>query len=439
MGVTLTSPICLVGAGTLVEVQSCSTMPAGAGKPGRMAGLQHWVSGQPLNGFADMQAQLDALRERQMYRQRRLLDGAQGREVVVRGRRLLNFCSNDYLGLAADPRVRDACKAAIDQWGVGSGASHLVCGHMTVHHELEDALADFTCRPRALLFSSGYAANVGVINALTGPGDHVFEDRLNHASLLDGGWLSRSQFHWFRHRDGAHLAGKLAAAQGGCKLVVTDGTFSMDGDLCDLASLVPVAQDHAAWLMVDDAHGFGVHGPGGCGVVDPANTGIAEVPVLVGTLGKAFGTAGAFVAGAESLIEMLIQRARNYIYTTALPPAVAAATLTSLDIAIREQWRRERLAALVARFRTGAAELGLELMPSSTPIQPIVLGEPGHAVAASAILEERGLLVGAIRPPTVPKGTSRLRVTFTATHRAEDVEQLLAGLEAALVNLEPGH
>lgn len=381
-----------------------------------------------------MQAQLDELREQQMYRRRRVLDAAQGREVQVGGRRLLNFCSNDYLGLAADGRVRAAFKAGIDRWGAGSGASHLVCGHMAVHHELEDALAEFTQRPRALLFSSGYAANVGVINALTGSGDHVFEDRLNHASLLDGGWLSRAQFHWFRHRDAAHLGGKLAAAEGGRKLVVTDGTFSMDGDLCGLSELVPVAIEHDAWLMVDDAHGFGVHGKHGCGVVDPDRFGTAEVPVLIGTLGKAFGTAGAFVAGEEALIETLIQRARNYIYTTALPPAVAAATRTSLQIAIKEEWRREHLAELVTRFRAGASELGLTLMESATPIQPIVLGEPGHAVAASTALEDRGLLVGAIRPPTVPKGTSRLRVTFTATHTEEDVDRLLSGLATALGN-----
>lgn len=387
-----------------------------------------------MTSFDDMQAQLDTLREQQMYRRRRMLEAGQGREVQLGGRRLLNFCSNDYLGLAADERVRAAFKAGIDRWGAGSGASHLVCGHMSVHHELEDALAEFTQRPRALLFSSGYAANVGVINALTGLGDHVFEDRLNHASLLDGGWLSRAQFNWFRHRDTAHLAGKLAAAEGGRKLVVTDGTFSMDGDLCDLSALVPVAAGHGAWLMVDDAHGFGVHGKRGCGVVDPDRFGTADVPVLIGTLGKAFGTAGAFVAGEDVLIETLIQRARNYIYTTALPPAVAAATLTSLQVAIKEEWRREHLAALVARFRAGAGELGLTLMASTTPIQPIVLGEPGQAVAASAALEERGLLVGAIRPPTVPKGTSRLRVTFAATHTEDDVDRLLSGLAIALGN-----
>jgi 8-amino-7-oxononanoate synthase len=385
-----------------------------------------------LAGFDDMQARLDAAREASLYRQRRVLDSEQGREVQAGGRRLLNFCSNDYLGLAADARVRAAFKAGIDRWGTGSGASHLVCGHMRVHHELEEALAAYTRRPRALLFSSGYAANVGTINALTSTGDHVFEDRLNHASLLDGGWLSRASFHWFRHRDAAHLAGKLSAAEDGRKLVVTDGTFSMDGELCHLDELVPLAARHSAWLMVDDAHGLGVHGAGGCGVVDPERWNTRDVPVLVGTLGKAFGTAGAFVAGDEALIETLIQRARNYVYTTALPPAIAAATLASLQIVMQEDWRREHLDSLVGRFRTGARSLGLALADSATPIQPIVLGDPGAAVAVSAALEARGMLVGAIRPPTVPKGTSRLRVTFTATHTDEDVDRLLSGLAAVM-------
>jgi 8-amino-7-oxononanoate synthase len=382
-----------------------------------------------MAGFDDMPVQLDTLRRDQLYRRRRVLETAQAREVVADGRRLLNFCSNDYLGLADDARVRDAFKAGADRWGVGSGASHLVCGHAAVHHELEEALADFVHRPRALLFSSGYAANVGVINALTGAGDHVFEDRLNHASLLDGGWLSRAQFHWFRHRDIEQLQRRLAAVDGHRKLVVTDGTFSMDGDLCDVAELVNTTARHSAWLMVDDAHGLGVHGPGGCGVVDPAIHGPTDVPVLVGTLGKAFGTAGAFVAGEDVLIETLVQRARNYIYTTALPPAVAAATLASLAIVREESWRRERLAELVVRFRTRATELGLTLMDSPTPIQPIVLGAPAQALAASEVLEERGVLVGAIRPPTVPKGTSRLRVTFNAMHTDDDLDRLLTGLE----------
>lgn len=383
-----------------------------------------------MAAFDDLDTTLGALAKRRLYRRRRVVESAPGREIVVNGLTLLNFCSNDYLGLAADPRVRAAFHAGVDRWGAGAGASHLVSGHTVAHHELEEALADFAGRPRALLFGSGYAANVGTINALLGPGDHVFEDRLNHASLLDGGWLSRATFNWFTHADPADLEVRLAACADSPrrKLIVSDGTFSMDGDICPLPELVAAAGRHKAWLMIDDAHGCGVHGAGGCGVVDPAAHGTGAVPVLVGTLGKAFGTAGAFVAGEEALIETLIQRARNYIYTTALPPAVAVATLASLRIAREEQWRRDRLSQLVAQFRAGAATLGLQLMPSATPIQPVIVGESAAALALSAKLEERGILVPAIRPPTVPAGTARLRVTFSALHEPADVERLLEAL-----------
>jgi len=387
-----------------------------------------------LAAFEDLTTTLAALGKRQLYRRRRVVASAPGREVQVNGRTLLNFCSNDYLGLAADPRVSAALKAGVDLWGAGAGASHLVSGHTSAHEELEEALADFTGRPRALLFGSGYAANVGTINALLGPGDHVFEDRLNHASLLDGGWLSRAAFNWFAHADADDLEARLADCAGSArrKLVVSDGTFSMDGDLCPLPGLVAAAARHGAWLMIDDAHGCGVHGRGGCGVVDPAAHGIVDVPVLVGTLGKAFGTAGAFVAGSEALVETLIQRSRNYIYTTALPSAVAVATLASLRIARAEEWRRERLRELVARFRAGAAGLGLTLLPSGTPIQAVVLGGSADALELSAALEARGLLVPAIRPPTVPPGTARLRVTFSALHEPADVDRLLEGLQEGL-------
>ncbi len=383
-----------------------------------------------MAAFDDLKTTLGALQKRQLYRHRRIVESAPGREIVVNGRTLLNFCSNDYLGLAAEQRVCAAFRAGVDRWGAGAGASHLVSGHTAAHHELEEALADFTGRPRALLFGSGYAANVGTINALVGPGDHVFEDRLNHASLLDGGWLSRATFTWFNHADAADLETRLVASADSPrrKLIVSDGTFSMDGDLCPLPALTAAAQRHEAWLMIDDAHGFGVHGRDGCGVVDPATHGIRDVPVLVGTLGKAFGTAGAFVAGDEVLIETLIQRARNYIYTTALPPAVAVATLESLRIARAEAWRRERLQELIARVRAGATELGLHLHPSTTPIQPVLVGESAAALALSATLESRGILVAAIRPPTVPAGTARLRVTFSALHEPADVDRLLAAL-----------
>ncbi|MCY3623590.1 MAG: 8-amino-7-oxononanoate synthase [Gammaproteobacteria bacterium] len=366
-----------------------------------------------------------------MYRTRRSLEGPQGREVVVDGRRLLNFCSNDYLGLAGDPRIAAAFKRGIDRWGTGAGASHLICGHTAAHEELEEAIAAFAGRPRALLYGSGYAANVGVINALLSVGDFVFEDRLNHASLLDGGWISRATFSWFEHRDAADLDGKLAAVRHAPtrKLIVSDGTFSMDGDPCRLDQLVPLARQHGAWTMIDDAHGMGVHGANGVGLVDPERYSTADVPVLVGTLGKAFGTAGAFVAGEEPLIESLIQRSRNYVFTTAMPSALAVATLESLAVAQAEPERRDQLAALIARFRSGTRELGLKLMPSTSPIQPVVVGDPARALALSRVLEERGFLIGAIRPPTVPEGTSRLRITLTAAHQASDVDRLLESLD----------
>ncbi len=381
----------------------------------------------------DIAEQLADLRRRDLYRQRRIVDGPQGREVAVDGRRLLNFCSNDYLGLAADPRLAEAMQAAVRRWGVGAGASHLVCGHTRAHHELEEALADFTGRPRALMFSSGYAANLGAIAALVGPGDLVLEDRLNHASLLDGGLLARARFERFRHADLGHLATKLADAPAdGRTLVVSDGTFSMDGDRCLLPGLVQVARGHGASVMIDDAHGLGVHGRGGRGLVDAAEFTTDDVAVLVGTFGKAFGTAGAFVAGEADLVDLMIQRARTYIYTTAMPAALAATTLASLRLVEAESWRREALAARVAQFRAGATRLGLALAASQSPIQPLIVGDAARALALSAALEARGLWVTAIRPPTVPPGTARLRVTLSAIHQPGDVERLLEALDAAL-------
>ena len=284
---------------------------------------------------------------------------------------------------------------------------------------------------RALLFSSGYAANLGVINALLSVGDRVFEDRLNHASLLDGGWISRADFHWFEHRDLIDLRARLAGCDGEDRrtLIVSDGTFSMDGDFCPLTELVPLARENAAWVMVDDAHGFGVHGRQGRGLVDPEAFTTDDVPILMATLGKALGTFGAFVAGDETLIELLIQRARNYIFTTAMPAAVAAATLKSLEIVAEEQWRRDHLRDLVQRFRAGASGIGLELLSSDSPIQPVVIGDPGTAIACSEALEQHGMLITAIRPPTVPENSSRLRITFTAAHEPGDIDRLLEALQ----------
>ncbi|MAT93913.1 MAG: 8-amino-7-oxononanoate synthase [Halioglobus sp.] len=381
-----------------------------------------------MNPFAQRLGEALAQRRRDnLYRERLTLDSAQGPQVRVDGRDYLNFCSNDYLGLAAHPRVVARLRAAAGEYGVGSGASHLVCGHSAPHEELEEALADFTGRPRALLYSSGYMANTGVLTSLLRRGDHVFEDRLNHASLLDGGLFSGARFKRFAHNDVAALEAGLDAA-GGPSFVVVDGVFSMDGDSAPLAALARACAAREAWLMVDDAHGFGVLGERGAGSVEVAGLDDAGVPVLMATLGKALGTAGAFVAGSQLLIEGLIQHSRNYIYTTALPPALAAASLEALALLREESWRREHLRALIARFRRGAGQLELPLMASASPIQPLLAGDAARAVALGEALRERGLLVGAIRPPTVPRGTARLRITLSAAHSEAQVDRLLDAL-----------
>ncbi len=384
----------------------------------------------------DLAARLAARRAEHLFRQRPLLESPQGPQVRVDGQPLLAFCSNDYLGLASHPEVVRALLDGAERWGVGGGASHLVIGHSQPHHELEEALAEFTGRPRALLFSTGYMANLAAVTALVGQGDTVLEDRLNHASLLDAGLLSAARFSRYRHNDAASLASRLDKASGNT-LVVTDGVFSMDGDLADLPALAATAKARGAWLMVDDAHGFGALGASGGGIVEHFGLGLEEVPVLVGTLGKAFGTAGAFVAGSAELIETLVQFARPYIYTTSQPPAVACASLKSLELLRTEGWRREHLAALIARFRAGAAELGLTLMDSPTPIQPLLIGDSARAVELSRLLRERGILVGAIRPPTVPAGTARLRVTLSAAHSVAQVERLLDALGECQALLPP--
>lgn len=380
--------------------------------------------------FAQLAGQLETLKQRGLYRQRRVLDSPQGIVVRIDGASKINFCSNDYLGLANHPLVKRSFQQAVEKWGVGSGAAHLVCGHSEEHHALEIELAEFTGRERALLFSTGYMANMGVISGLLGKGDTVFEDRLNHASLLDGGLLSNAQFKRYRHGNLEHLASLLQASSGN-RLIVTDGVFSMDGDLAPVSELSALAKAQQAWLMVDDAHGLGVLGVNGAGITEHLEASNRDVQVLVGTFGKAFGTSGAFVAGSELLIETLIQKARTYIYTTALPSAIAAATRTSLQLIKTEAWRRKRLQELVILFRRGAQQLGLRLMPSSTPIQPILVGDNQRAMLMSAALFEQGFLVGAIRPPTVPQGSARLRVTLSAEHSERHVEQLLTALAQA--------
>jgi 8-amino-7-oxononanoate synthase len=364
-----------------------------------------------------LQTKLNALKSQGLYRSRRIIDD----------KNIVNFCSNDYLGLSKNENVVAAFKKAADDYGVGSGSAHLICGHSKAHHLLEEELAEFTGRERALLFSTGYMANLGSINALVGRGDFVFEDKLNHASLLDGGLSSGANFKRYLHADLTQL-GKLLYKARGEKLIVTDGVFSMDGDVAPLRELAILAKQHDTLLMVDDAHGFGVLGQTGGGLTEELNLTQNDVPILMGTFGKAFGTFGAFIAGSETLIETLIQFSRTYIYTTALPPSIAEATRASLKIVITETWRREKLQTLISQFKTGAAQLNLPLMPSDSPIQPLFVGDSFRASKMSEQLLEAGFLVSAIRPPTVPKNKARLRITLSVLHEAEDVSRLLETL-----------
>jgi 8-amino-7-oxononanoate synthase len=371
---------------------------------------------------------LDERARQNRWRSLKELAGAQDVRASVDGRDYLNFCSNDYLGLANDPRIKQALVAGADRYGVGSGASHLVCGHSAAHRELEDALAEFCCRDRALLFSAGYMANLGIVQALAGRGDTVIEDRLNHASLLDAATLSRANMLRYQHADIESVKQQLKRVSEGEKFVLTDGVFSMDGDTAPLNALVDLCNEHQACLMVDDAHGFGVLGERGAGLIETLNLSQEDVPILVGTLGKAFGTGGAFVAGSEALIESLIQFARTYIYTTAMPPALACASLASLRIIESESWRREKLAQNIRLFRRTCEEHSLPLMPSHTTIQPLLVGADRHAIAYSDMLAKRGIWVTAIRPPTVPEHQSRLRITLNSNHSDSQILFLVEAL-----------
>jgi len=380
-----------------------------------------------LSGLSDS---LEALKQENLYRTRRVIDSAQGIYLQIGGRRVLNFCSNDYLGLANHPDIIAAFKQAADEYGVGSGSAHLVCGHSREHQALEEELASFTGRERALLFSTGYMANVGVIAALMGAGDVVYQDKFNHASLLDGGLLSGAHFKRYLHKDINNLQLKILKNQTSRKsMIVTDGVFSMDGDCASLASLAAIADQQNAYLMVDDAHGFGVLGETGAGLVEQCGLDQYQVPLLVGTLGKAFGTSGAFVVGSELMIETLIQKVRTYIYSTALPPAIAAATRVSLLRVRQDSWRREKLKVLIERFQIGVKQLGLVVMPSESAIQPVLLGSSEKAMQASEYLLTQGIWVSAIRPPTVPQGSARLRITFSALHNEQHIDQLLTALD----------
>jgi len=345
----------------------------------------------------------------------------------------LDFAGNDYLGLAQDPRVQAAQAEGAKRFGAGAGASHLVSGHLGIHDALEEALAEWTGRERALLFSTGYMANLGVLQALANSHTAIFQDRLNHASLLDGAALSGARSRRYHHRDGHDLQRLLALSTATHKLVVSDGVFSMDGDIADVGELAHISQQHGAWLMIDDAHGLGVLGEHGAGCVEGVDS--QAVPILVGTLGKALGTAGAFVAGDAALIEHLIQFSRSYVYTTAQPPSIAAATLEALTIVQREPEHRQRLARHIDYFRQQAIALGLPIGHSHTPIQPLLLGSEQRTLAWAATFDEHAIQVGAIRPPTVPNGEARLRITLSARHTQSDIDRLL-GVAAACLQEE---
>lgn len=377
--------------------------------------------------LSQLRADLADRAGKSLIRRRRTLTTPSGPHAVVDGRQMLSFCSNDYLGLAAHPALSAAIAEGAARWGGGSGASHLVSGHYAVHEHLEARLAEFTGCERALVFSTGYMVNMGIAAALLGRGDAIFADRLNHASLVDGALLSRAEHHRYAHGDTAALSRLLAGSTARRKLIVTDSVFSMDGDIAPLAELLALAETHDAWLLVDDAHGFGVLGPQGRGAL--AAAGLAHWRLLlVGTLGKAAGLSGAFVAGHADVIEWLMQTMRTYIFTTGAPPALAHALLTAIDLIERGDALRATLATHQQQLRDTLRLAHWQRMPSTTPIQPVKIGDNAAAVAAAAALWDDGLWVPAIRPPTVPPGTARLRISLSAAHTEHDVSRLTNAL-----------
>jgi 8-amino-7-oxononanoate synthase len=382
------------------------------------------------NDPALIKAFLKEKKQQHLYRSVKMSESAQAPRMQIDGKEYLTFCSNDYLGLANHPDVLRAFKQGADKYGVGSGAAHLINGHSIEHQKLEEALAEFTGREKALLFSTGYMANLGVVNSLLEKTDVLFQDRLNHASLIDAGLLSRAKMRRYAHNDSSALQSLYDKTKAQNSMILTDGVFSMDGDEAPVNDLAKIAKAQQAWLMVDDAHGFGTLGKSGAGLLEQQKLSQVDVPILMATLGKALGTAGAFVAGSSDLIEYLIQTARTYVYTTAMPASIAAATIASLKIVQNESWRREKLDHLIRQFKQGTMQLGIELMPSNTAIQPIMLGSSERALKVSQALSDKGILVTAIRPPTVPEGSSRLRVTFSANHTEHDVTLLLWALES---------
>jgi 8-amino-7-oxononanoate synthase len=379
--------------------------------------------------FPDITDDLRELEGQGLLRTRRILESAQGAHIKVDGRDYLAFCSNDYLGLASHPALIDAACRGAAQYGVGAGASHLVVGHSEAHHKLEQALAEFVGGRQALLFSTGYMANMGVVSALMGRNDLVLADKLNHASLNDAALLSRARFLRYTHLDLQHLESLLAGNKGRRKLVVTDAVFSMDGDIAPVPRLLELCDRYDAYLMLDDAHGFGVLGAQGRGVLEYFDVKSPRV-IYMATLGKAAGVFGAFVAGSEDLVQTLIQRARTYVYTTAFPPLLATALLASVHLIRDEGWRRTHLRELQACLKQHLHSESWHLLPSETPIQPLIVGGNREAVALAEALREEGILVPAIRPPTVPKGQARLRISLSAAHSKEDVRRLCAALNA---------
>jgi 8-amino-7-oxononanoate synthase len=378
----------------------------------------------------DLAAELNALEAQGLRRHRRLLESPQGAHVRMDGRAAVSFCSNDYLGLAADPRIAEAAIASIRRDGLGAGASHLVSGHHKTHELLESVLAEFVGMPGAILFSSGYLANLAVVGVLAGRSTEIFADRLNHASLNDAMILARAKCRRYAHCDLDALEALLKQSGAADKIVITDSVFSMDGDIAPLPEIAQLCERHSAWLVIDDAHGFGVLGVQGAGAL--SHFGLrGEHIAYVGTLGKAAGVSGAFVAGSVPLADMLIQRARSYIYTTASPPALAAALLKSVELIRNEGWRRERLADLIGRLRSGLKLHRWQLSASSTPIQPLVVGDNADTMRLSAWLESHAIVVPAIRPPTVPKGSARLRISLSAAHTDADVDTLIEALHDA--------
>jgi 8-amino-7-oxononanoate synthase len=379
--------------------------------------------------FSMLETELAALDSAGLKRRRRTLEAPCGPLAVVDGRQLISFCSNDYLGLANDPALIDAACAGARNWGVGSGASHLVSGHQAPHEALEQKLAAFTGFPRALLFSTGYMANLGIVPALVGRGDAVFSDKLNHASLIDAIQLSRAESKRYPHADLAALERLLAASKATRKLILTDAVFSMDGDLAPLPALLELAERFDAWLVIDDAHGFGVLGPQGRGSLAHCALAQSQRVIYMGTLGKAAGASGAFVCAHEAVIEWLLQRARTYIFTTGSSPLIACALLASLELIEKGDARRAHLRQLTAQLRDGLADTRWQLLPSPTAIQPVIIGDNFAALRVANALYERGLWVPAIRPPTVAKGTARLRVSLTAAHTKAQVAMLVDALK----------